>query len=170
MTTQFPTGISARERRTNSRIRRRTRFRTTAPPTRREVMIPTRAGVESDVRYSPTRRRRPCADLPRSRTFANSGPERSRADFPKVSLGRSGSGVACVMDLDTLRQETFASPLAAAAQGCTSGFRRHAGAKTKLPLARPLRRLIGAFHKIGSVGREKIGSRSAESIRFSRKI
>jgi len=74
------------------------------------------------------------------------------------------------MDLDTFRQETFASPLAAAAQGCTSGFRRHPGAKTKLPLARPLRRLVGAFHKIGSVGRERVPGRASESIEFPKKF
>lgn len=115
-------------------------------------MIPIRAGASSVVNNSPMRKNFPCTDRPRSRTLANSVPDVSREDFPNVSAGRSGSGVAGVVDLDTLRQEAFATALAAAAQCGTAGLGRHAGAKTKLPLARPLRGLVGAFHKFGLVG------------------
>ena len=51
------------------------------------------------------------------------------------------------VNFDTLREEAFASPLAAAVQGGASGLGRHARAETKLLLARAFGRLVGAFHK-----------------------
>lgn len=60
------------------------------------------------------------------------------------------------VDFDTLWQETFASPLAAAVQCLTARLGLHARAEPKLTLARALGRLVCAFHKIGSVEQRKI--------------
>lgn len=67
-----PGGISTNECRTISRNRRRTLLRTTAPPTRRDVMIPTLDGLPSTNLKHPTRIKRACTDRPCSRTRANS--------------------------------------------------------------------------------------------------
>jgi hypothetical protein len=55
-----------------SRRRRRTLLRTTAPPTRREVMIPTFAESTPPVRRRPMRIRRAWVDFPCSRTRVKS--------------------------------------------------------------------------------------------------
>ena len=70
------------------------------------------------------------------------------------------------MNFDTLRQETLASPLAAAVQGGASGLGRHARAETKLLLARAFGRLVGAFHKIRSVEPVKLTNPDIQSIPF----
>lgn len=53
MTIHRPARIAGRESLTNSRSLRRTRFRTTAPPTFREVMMPVREWVASCVSRTP---------------------------------------------------------------------------------------------------------------------
>lgn len=59
ITIQLPGGIMGKECRATSRKRLRTRLRTTAPPTLRDVMMPMRAGVPSTWRRRASRSRRP---------------------------------------------------------------------------------------------------------------
>ena len=60
-------------------------------------------------------------------------------------------GLALVVQLDSFGQETFTPVLPAARKYRASVFGLHAGAESKLALARALRGLIGAFHsKAGS--------------------
>jgi len=144
-TIRLPGGKCAREWRTNSLSLRRTRFLTTAPPTRFEVIIPTFAAPSAVGQKKASLKSRPCTAFPHSRTRAKSRPSRRWADFGNKN--RSGFGVAGKMDFDTLREEALASPLAAAVQSGAPGLGRHARAETKLLLARAFGRLVGAFHK-----------------------
>ena len=166
-TTRAPAGKSARENRINSRSRRRTLFRTTAPPTRFEVMIPAFAGDPFSWQRTATLSSRLCATRPFSRTREYSQPSRRRASLGKRSRFRSGFGVAGKMNFDTLRQETLASPLATTAQNCAAGLGRHARAETKLLLARAFGRLVGAFHKKRSVEPRKLTNPDRQSIPFA---
>jgi hypothetical protein len=50
------------------------------------------------------------------------------------------------MNLDALRQQTFAAALSPTSKGGTATLGFHAGSKTVLAFARALRWLIGAFH------------------------
>ncbi len=163
-TIRLPGGKSDRVRRISSRRRRRTRFRTTAPPTRLDVIIPALESPSQAGRKKPIFRRRPCATFPLSRTCAKSRPSRSRADFGNVL--RSGLGVSGVVDFDTLWQETLASTLAAAVQDIAARLGFHARAEAKLTLARALGRLVSAFHRIGSVERSKVVNERQPSILF----
>lgn len=70
------------------------------------------------------------------------------------------------VDFDTLRQETLASPLAAAVQGCAARLGFHARAEPKLLLARAFGRLVSAFHRIRSVEPRKLTVSTRESISF----
>lgn len=167
-TINAPSGKSGRKTRINSRRRRRTLFLTTAPPTRLEVMMPVLAPSPFSKRKRASLKSRPCATRPLSRTWANSHPSRRRAVFGKYSLFRSGGGVAGKVDFDTFRQETLASPLAAAVQGFTARLGFHAGAEPKLLLARPFGRLVCAFHRIRSVEPRKLTVSALESISFMR--
>ena len=146
-TMRDPAGKSGLVSRMSSRRRRRILLRTTAPPTRLEVMIPALVGSEFSRLSKATRRSRPWVTRPCSRTCENSRLSRRRAFLGKSSFFRSGSGVAGKVDFDTLWKEALASPLAAAVQSGASGLGRHARAETKLLLARAFGRLVGAFHK-----------------------
>ncbi len=155
-TIHAPGGKSGREARISSRRRRRTLFLTTAPPTRFEVIIPAFAGSPFSKHKRASLNSRPCVTFPFSRTWANSLPSRRRAALGNPSFFRSGCGVAGKMDFDTLRQETLASTLAAAAQNGAAGLGFHARAEAKLLFARAFGRLVSAFHKIGSVERRTL--------------
>jgi hypothetical protein len=133
-----------------SRSIRRTRFRTTAPPSRREVMSPNLAISPADPGAAVNRNRRPCAERPSARTYANSRPRRTRARRGNRNL--SGFGMPGVGDFDTLGQQAFAAALAAAAENCTPALGLHSGAKAELSLSRALAWLIGAFHKSERMG------------------
>jgi hypothetical protein len=63
----------------------------------------------------------------------------------------SGLGVPLEMNLDALREEALAAPLAATGKDGSAILGLHAGAESKLALARALRGLIGAFHKAKEV-------------------
>lgn len=162
-TIRHPAGNPAREARTSSRIRRRVLFRTTAPPTRLEVIIPVRAQPGSPgKKRRASFRSRPCADFPPSRTREKSRPSCRRAALGNRS--RSGGRVAGVVDFDTLWQEALAPTLAAAAQDGPARLGLHARAEPKLLLARAFGRLVCAFHKIGSVEPDKLAVARRESI------
>ena len=83
------------------RRRRRTLLRTTAPPTRLEVIKPTLAEDTSSVLRSPTRMRLAWIDFPCSRTFAKSLVSVRRADLGKRCPTESGFCVSGEVDLDT---------------------------------------------------------------------
>jgi len=158
-----PAGNPPREARISSRRRRRTLLRTTAPPTRFEVMIPARAHPDSSGgQKRASLISRPWTTLPLSRTREKSRPSRRRADLGNRS--RSGGGVAGKVDFDTLRKEALASTLAAAAQNGAARLGFHPGAEPKLLLARALGRLVGAFHKIGSVEPSRLENSRWKSI------
>lgn len=72
ITTRDPAGIWAMHDLRISRRRRRTLLRITAPPTRREVMMPTLAESTLPVRRRPMRMRRAWDDFPCSRTRVKS--------------------------------------------------------------------------------------------------
>ena len=57
-------------------------------------------------------------------------------------------GVACVMDLNTLRQQTLASTLATTAQDGATAFSLHACTEAELAFARALGWLVGALHVV----------------------
>ena len=167
-TINAPAGKSGLEARISSRNRRRTLFRTTAPPTRREVMIPALAAAPLSKSKRASLNSRPWATRPFSRTMTNSLPSRRRASFGNPNLLSSGLGVAGKMNFNPLRQKALASPLTAAVQGCAAGLGRHARAETKLLLARAFGRLVGAFHKIRSVEPVKLTFPVTQSISFPR--
>lgn len=148
ITTIQPGTAASRCRRQISRRRRRTRFRTTAPPTRREVMIPKREASPSGPFTALRRRYLPWATRPSLRASANSRPRRTRAARGKRSFLRLG--VAGEMDFDTLRQQALAATLTATSENGASALGFHPRAETKLLLACALTGLIGAFHKKGS--------------------
>ena len=127
-------------------------------------MIPTLAMPSAKGQKNAILSSRPCTAFPLSRTREKSRPSRRWADFG--NRNRSGFGVAGKMNFDTLRQETLASPLAAAVQGGASGLGRHSRTETKLLLARALGRLVGAFHKIRSVEPVKLTNPENQSIPF----
>lgn len=79
------------------------------------------------------------------RTARNSLPARNLAEAGKRC--DSGSGMAGVVHLNALRQQPLASAGAAPVENGAAALGLHAGAKSELPLARALRRLISAFHK-----------------------
>ena len=86
-TIQKPDFQVGRESRRTSRSRRRTRFRTTAPPIRRVVMSP--ALVESRFLRTPKVIYRPPRERPSVFTRRNSELRVSRTDFGKVSARAS---------------------------------------------------------------------------------
>ena len=57
-------------------------------------------------------------------------------------------GVACVMDLNTLRQQTLASTLATTAKDGATAFGLHACTEAELAFARALGWLVGALHVV----------------------
>lgn len=132
---------------TISRKRRRTVLRTTAPPTRRDVMIPTREGRSLDNLKHPILINRDWTDLPCSRTRVNSLLLLSRTDLGNRQRTGSGLRMSCEVDFDTFREQAFAPVAAAAVQNSPAGLGLHAGAETELLLARALGRLVCAFHK-----------------------
>ena len=148
ITTLAPGDIDSRQTLIISLRRRRTLLRITAPPTRREVIIPMRAENASSERRIPTRRRRVWDAFPWSRTRVKSPLLRSRADLGKRRRPLLGLGVSCEVDFDTFWKEAFAALLAASAQDGPACLGLHAGAETKLLFARALGRLVCAFHKI----------------------
>ena len=89
------------------------------------------------------------------RTFACWYPERSRAERG-IEKDGLGLGVACEMELNTLRQETLASTLTTTAQDGATAFGLHAGTEAKLAFARALGWLIGALHVV-KVLRNRVG-------------
>ena len=91
LTSQIPARTSPWCRRTISRNRRRTRLRTTAPPTRFEVTKPARKAAVSPVSRTPRMRRLPRCALPSIRTRANSAGRFKRRVRPKVSDGTSAA-------------------------------------------------------------------------------
>jgi len=56
--------------------------------------------------------------------------------------------MACVMDLNALRQETLASALTTTAQDGATAFGLHAGTEAELAFARALGWLVGALHVV----------------------
>ena len=54
--------------------------------------------------------------------------------------------MSCVMELNSLRQKTFASMLTTTAQNGATVFGLHAGTEAKLAFARAFGGLIGALH------------------------
>ena len=89
------------------------------------------------------------------RTFACWYPERSRAERG-IEKDGLGLGVACEMELNSLRQETLASMLTTAAQDGATVFGLHAGTEAELLFARALGWLIGALHVV-KVLRNRVG-------------
>ena len=148
ITTLAPGDIDSRQSLTISLRRRRTLLRITAPPTRREVIMPMRAVNTSSERRIPTRRRRVWDAFPWSRTRVKSPLLRRRADLGKRRRPLLGLGVSGEVDFDTFWKEAFAALLAASAQDGPACLGLHAGAETKLLFARALGRLVCAFHKI----------------------
>lgn len=127
-------------------------------------MIPAFATPSDRGQKRASLNRRPCTAFPLSRTRAKSRPSRRWADFG--NRNRSGGGVAGKVNFDTLRQEALASPLAAAVQCGAPGLGRHARSETKLLLARPFGRLVGAFHKIRSVEPGTLTQPAVQSMPF----
>ena len=89
MTNQHPGLSCGRLRRTASRSRRRTRLRTTAPPTRRDVTKPIRLDVSGGAAAckTPSTRKRPGQERPLSLTRRNSPARVSRAALGKRRRG-----------------------------------------------------------------------------------
>jgi len=85
----------------------------------------------------------PLKERPAERTFACWYPARRREPRGRLSLG-----VAGVMDLDPLREETLATALATTAQNGATAFGLHAGTEAELAFARALRGLVGALHVV----------------------
>ena len=56
--------------------------------------------------------------------------------------------MACEMELNTLRQETLATPLTATIQDGATAFGLHAGTEAELAFARALGWLVGALHVV----------------------
>ena len=136
-------GMHARRRaesRTISRNRRRTRLRSTALPTCRDTVKPTRTGavLGAPARLQHEGAGRTPAVRPRRH---ESPPGASAAPW----YGRHGAA-----DWQRLRSRT--EPLAAlrapGRQHLAAAFGRHAGAKTVTALAHQFARLIGPFHGI----------------------
>ena len=148
---------SGRCKRQISRSRRRTRLRATASPKRREVIRPKRVSPAPGSRAMLKRNKRPCAECPCDRTSANSRLDLMRA--PRGNPNPSGFGVPGVGDLDTLGQQAFATALPTATQNRAATFRFHSSPKPELALTRALAWLVGAFHKIGKIERERIAVR-----------
>ena len=146
ITTLAPGDIVSRQSLTISRSRRRTLLRITAPPTRREVMMPMRAVNASSDRRIPTRKRRVWDAFPWSRTRVKSPLLRRRADLGKRRRPLLGLGVSGEVDFDTFREKPLAAVTAAAAQDGAAGPGLHAGAEAELLFARALGRLVCAFH------------------------
>ena len=165
-TTRRPAAICGRHSLRISRRRRRILLRVTAPPTRRDVTMPTDL-EPSDSFKTPTRKKRPWAWRPCSRTFLNSPLRRSLADFGKRSLGRSGLGVPCEVDFDTFREKALASVAPAAVEEFAALLGFHAGPETELPLPRALGRLVCAFHKKERCESARVGGAGRGSTRKS---
>jgi hypothetical protein len=67
----------------------------------------------------------------------------------------------CVVELNTLRKESFASTLAATAEDGATAFGLHAGTEAELAFARALGWLVGALHvvrilnnRVGEIARQ----------------
>jgi hypothetical protein len=90
-TSQNPPRISCCCERTISRNRRRTRFRFTAPPMRREVTKPARKGAPVPTVSTPSTMNAPRCTWPSVLTRRNSADRVNRCAFPNVS----GRGFCC---------------------------------------------------------------------------
>jgi hypothetical protein len=114
---------------TISRNRRRTRFRCTAPPTRRDVTIPTRAPFSPCPFSTPRSMNFPCTDRPSFFTRANSAARNSRTAFGKRRRGFRSlepSAASRVSGLSVLRpgcaaRSALQRPSAGAACGPAGG-------------------------------------------------
>lgn len=150
--------IRCRFSRNASRIKRRTRLRTTAPPSLRLVTNPRRTSLPSpdrcqlssnppQARRSPTRRRR-----------ANSREPRKRCARPKLNP-------RCWPGCDTAlnRRKSLPAFVAAVADHRAATPGRHACPESELPFAPNLRRLILTFHDLKSVNRGMASRLSAAS-------
>ena len=102
-------------------------------------------GIEQEVFCS--KRGGVCREPPRAHRETAS---RCFGSPPGLSLG-----VTREMDFNALRQEALAATLAAAGENGASALGFHAGAESKLLLARALRGLISAFHKRKSLEKER---------------
>jgi hypothetical protein len=170
-TNHAPSHISPKDARTISRKRRLTRFRSTAPPTLREVMNPIRV-AEFGAHFRTLKTKSlPWKDTPSRFNFENS-PARVRRvdlgkrrrvermeiqDFPARGARRSpiaapplpdrlGLRVAGIVDFHALGKQPFSSALPAAGKDGTAILGLHPGAEPELTFARALGRLVGAFH------------------------
>ena len=171
-TTQPPGTHCGRESRINSLNRRRTRFRSTAQPTRLEVISPTL--VEAHPRTTPTVMKRPLWARPSVFTRRNSELCVNRMDFGKVSgtkerpLNQSAErsmnalrvlklslGMAREVNLHALWQQTLATALTAAGKNGAAILGLHAFTEPELLLAGALGRLVGTFHKASKIRLEK---------------
>lgn len=169
-TSHNPACKSGRAIRTISRNRRLTRFRTTAPPRRREVTNPILVSLDDGFFSTPSAMNLPWHDSPSRLTLSNSAALVSLADFWnrncmsrisdfKIARKRGTQSkienssrlrVAGKMHFDADRQKPFASALAAAGKDRATAFGFHPGAKSELLFPRALRCLISAFHKKSS--------------------
>ena len=68
------------------------------------------------------------------------------------------------MDLDPLRQETFATTLTATAQKSTTSLGLHASTEAKLAFTRAFRGLVGALHVV-KVLKDRVGENGLKAIR-----
>ncbi len=134
-----------------SRINRRARFRTTAPPIFRLVTTPSRDSLPSG-KTSQLAIKQPCTSRwPPSFTRRNSCPSRNRADRGRPNaFGRSS---AMRPRGKLYRSQALAAQITTAAEDLTAALRGITAQETMLPLAAHLRRLILAFH--ASVSRFK---------------
>lgn len=101
------------------------------------------------------------ADEDPRQSGAATGVGEKRSPFRLLSVSAlaegSGLGVAGVMAVDALGEETFTAALAAAGEGRASTFGRHARAEAMLVLSGAFGSLKGAFHSARSAKRMGAG-------------
>lgn len=152
-----------------SRKRRRARLRTTAPPTRREVITPSRDVPSAGRRRQLAIRQPMVSRSPPSRKRAKSRPclmRELRSNRRRFGASAAiGSQPRCFQRSDVLRRERlyggqpFASHPAAVAQDAAPALLGVAVQKAVLPFSADLGRLILSLHKISSLHTPRIVSR-----------
>ena len=156
ITIQHPSFRRLRVHRTSSRIRRLTLLRTTAFPSPREVMMPTRASPGAASLSTPRIRFLPAIESPSSLTRLNSAVRVSLAVFGNREIMTRNLGwhrrfssslrMTRVRNFGAARIQAFPSFLSPAGNNgaATSGL--HTCTETILPLPRTFRRLVSSFH------------------------